>query len=162
MHSQSQLPNKTYLNYTFSMKKFIFLVITSLIFQQLAIAQNGERRGERIKAYRVAVFTEQLNLTADEAQVFWPIYNEYTDSKEALQDQYMPAKKLEDMSDAELEAQLLRHFEKEQRELDLEKDMISKLRKVLPLRKIVRIPSAERQFREALFKKLQERKDQRG
>ena len=65
------------------------------------------------------------------------------------------------MSDAELETQLVRHFERQQKELDLEKDMVAKLRKVMPLKKVVKVPNAERDFREAIFKKMQERKNER-
>jgi hypothetical protein len=60
------------------------------------------------------------------------------------------------MSDAEVEEQLKRHFELKQREIDLEREAYQKLRKVLPLRKIAKIPMAEREFRESLVKKLQE------
>ena len=65
------------------------------------------------------------------------------------------------MTDAEVEEQIKKHFEKKQRELDLEKDLYQKLRKVLPARKIVRIPSAEREFREALVKRLQENRERK-
>jgi hypothetical protein len=65
------------------------------------------------------------------------------------------------MTDAEVEEQIKRHFEKKQRELDLEKELYQKLRKVLPVRKIVKLPAAEREFREALVKRLQENRDKK-
>ncbi len=65
------------------------------------------------------------------------------------------------MSDAEVEEQIKLHFEQQQRELDLEKEVFQKLRKVLPLRKIAKLPQAEREFRESLLKKLQEAREQR-
>lgn len=122
---------------------------------------NAERRSERVQALRIAIFTEVLQLTPEEAQGFWPIYNEYLDKREALVQQYRPAKQLDAMSDAEVEEQIKLHFEQQQRELDLEKEVFQKLRKVLPLRKIAKIPQAEREFRESLLKKLQEAREQR-
>jgi hypothetical protein len=138
-------------------------ILCYLGFHAAALAQPGnpEARSERIQSYRIAVFTEVLRLTPEEAQGFWPVYNAYTDKREALQDQYKPAKQLDAMSDAELEEQIKRHFEKQQKDLDLEKTLYQDLRKILPLRKIARLPNAERQFRESLLKKMQEVREKR-
>ncbi len=136
------------------------LLITALIvsaFGVLAQAQvNPEQREARLAAFRAEVFTRVLNLTPEEAQAFWPVYNEYTDKREQAQQELRPAKQLDQMSDAEVEEQIKRHFEMKQRDLDLERDAYQKLRKVLPLRKIAKLPMAEREFRESLVKKLQE------
>lgn len=136
-----------------------FLIIG--VCATLSAQPNAERRNERVQALRIAIFTEVLQLTPEEAQGFWPIYNEYLDKREALVQQYRPAKQLDAMSDTEVEEQIKRHFEQQQRELDLEKEVFQKLRKVLPLRKIAKIPQAEREFRESLLKKLQEAREQR-
>lgn len=136
-----------------------FLIIG--VCATLSAQPNAERRSERVQALRIAIFTEVLQLTPEEAQGFWPIYNEYLDKREALVQQYRPAKQLDAMSDAEVEEQIKLHFEQQQRELDLEKEVFQKLRKVLPLRKIAKLPQAEREFRESLLKKLQEAREQR-
>jgi hypothetical protein len=60
------------------------------------------------------------------------------------------------MNDNEVEDYVKKYFELRSKELDLEKDLTQKLRKVLPLRKIAKIPVAEREFRESLVKRLQE------
>jgi hypothetical protein len=141
------------------MKKYLIIALALICGVQIAAAQQGnERREDRIKAFRVAVFTEKLNLSAEEAQVFWPIYNEFVEKRDALNDQLRPQKRLDEMSDAELEAQIAKHFERQQKELELERDMFTKLRKVLPVRKVAQIPQAERELRESIVKRLQERK----
>jgi hypothetical protein len=137
---------------------FLVLGLSAIV---LAQPGNPEARGERIQSYRIAVFTEVLQLTPDEAQGFWPVYNAYIDKREALQEQYKPSKQLDAMSDSEVEDQIKRHFEKQQKDLDLEKNLYQDLRKVLPLRKIARLPNAEREFRESLLKKLQEARERR-
>jgi hypothetical protein len=120
-----------------------------------------EARAEKIKAYRVAVFTEILNLSSEEAQGFWPIYNEYLDKRETLQKELKMTRQIDGMSDNEVEDYIKKYFELRNKELDLEKDLTQKLRKVLPLRKIAKIPVAEREFREALVQKLQEAREKR-
>lgn len=122
---------------------------------------DPEQREARLAAFRAEVFTRVLNLTPEEAQQFWPVYNEYTDKREQVQQDLRPGKQLDQMSDAEVEEQIRRHFEMKQRELDLEKEAYQKLRKVLPLRKVAKLPAAEREFRESLVKKLQEARERR-
>lgn len=140
------------------------LVVTILLCTAVtwAMAQrNPEMRDKKVQAYRVAVFTEVLNLTPTEAEGFWPIFNEYQDKREDVQAQLKPTAQLDGMNDAEVEEYVKKYFELRQREIDLEKDLGQKLRKVLPLRKIAKIPVAEREFRESLLKKLQENRQKR-
>jgi len=136
------------------MKRLFFIL--GLILSGSALWAQPENRDDRLKAYRIAIFTEVLALTPEEASGFWPVYNDYLDKREQMQEELRPKKKLELMSDNEVEDQVKRHFEMRQRDLDLEKDLYQKLRSVLSLRKIVKIPEAEREFREQLLIKLRE------
>lgn len=144
------------------MKRILLIALIFNVFGTALSAQpDPERREERIKAFRIAIFTEVLSLTSKEAEAFWPVYNEYTENKEKLAQQFKPVKPLDNMSDAEVEEQIKRHFERQARELDLEKELYQKLRSVLPARKIAKLPAAEREFRESLLKKLKELRDKR-
>jgi hypothetical protein len=46
-------------------------------------AQNGniDEKREKIKEYKVAFLTTELELTSAEAEKFWPIYNAYDDKQ---------------------------------------------------------------------------------
>lgn len=138
-------------------------VITALIVSMLATMAQGqpENREARLAAFRAEVFTRVLQLTPEEAQNFWPIYNELADKREQTQQELRPGKQLDQMSDAEVEDQIKRHFEMKQREIDLEREAYQKLRKALPIRKIAKLPMAEREFRESLVKKLQEARERK-
>jgi hypothetical protein len=51
-----------------------FLLFTILVFAVLFVsAQNGNR----LEALKIAYITNKLNLSPEEAQKFWPIYNQY-------------------------------------------------------------------------------------
>lgn len=145
-----------------TMRHFLLSLLVANVLPILASAQNpGDRRDERLAAFRAEVFTRVLKLTPEEAQNFWPLYNEFSDKREQAQEELRPAKQLDQMSDAEVEDQIKRHFERKQRELDIERDFYQKVRKVLPLRKIAKLPMAEREFRESLVKRLQEARERR-
>jgi hypothetical protein len=53
-----------------------FLLFTCFAFTMLiSVAQNGNR----LEALKIAYITKRLDLSPDEAQKFWPIYNQYAE-----------------------------------------------------------------------------------
>ena len=59
------------------MKKLI-TVICIIIFCTLSVsAQEKNESRDKIKALKVSYLTEQLSLTSEEAEKFWPIYNNH-------------------------------------------------------------------------------------
>jgi hypothetical protein len=60
------------------MKQILFFSIFVLLLAK-GIAQPPNRRAERIEALKVAFITQNLKLTAEEAQKFWPVYNSFID-----------------------------------------------------------------------------------
>ncbi len=45
----------------------------------LCNAQQQQSKQERLQALKVAFITKELKLTTEEAQQFWPVYNQYFD-----------------------------------------------------------------------------------
>lgn len=70
------------------MKKLLpilFLICTLPVFSQ---NEPGQDEGGRIEALKIAYITKKLNLSPEEAQRFWPIYNNYAgEMREARQEQ---------------------------------------------------------------------------
>jgi hypothetical protein len=63
----------------------LFLICTLSIFSQEP-APDGD--GNRIEALKIAYITKKLNLSPEEAQKFWPIYNNYAkEMREVRRDQ---------------------------------------------------------------------------
>ncbi len=124
---------------------FISISLTSF-------SQGGKK--EKIEALRVAFITQQLNLTSDESQKFWPVYNEYQDKTRAARKEFKTIattfnsdKEAQDFLDAEL---LFK-----QRELNLYKEYYEKFKKILPLKKVAQLRMAEEEFKKELLKQLQ-------
>ena len=59
------------------MKKFILILSVLLGSLSMAFAQDDQPGGERIKALYVAYVTQELKLTPDEAQKFWPLHTQF-------------------------------------------------------------------------------------
>jgi hypothetical protein len=59
-----------------SMKNGIILLVV-LIIHLSAFAQKPRMDGDKIKQLRIAFISEELELTTEEGQAFWPIFNDY-------------------------------------------------------------------------------------
>ena len=58
-----------------------------LILFLLIATTASAQRGDKIKAYKTAFLTESLELTSDEAEKFWPIYNAHEEKLRTLRKQ---------------------------------------------------------------------------
>lgn len=58
------------------MKKILLSALFFLNISYFCYAQ-GEARRNKIEAIQIAYLTKELALTPDEAEKFWPVYNEY-------------------------------------------------------------------------------------
>jgi hypothetical protein len=143
-----------------TMRKLFLTAFLLGLVPAFMLAQGGEKLRERIRAQRIAIYTDVLKLTSQEAEGFWPIYNQFLEDKESINKEQKAIRR-DNLSDAEAEAQVKKHIELRQRELDLEKDLIQKLRKVISMQKIVKIPEAERQFRQTVLEKVKEKAKER-
>ena len=57
--------------------KGIWSIIFCLTLNVSIFAQDHQERYEQIEAIKVAFITKKLDLTTEEAQKFWPVYNNY-------------------------------------------------------------------------------------
>ena len=109
------------------MKPYLFLCLTvvlaCLTTQSWAQPTEGNpKQGEKVEALRIAYITEKLQLTAAEAQVFWPIFNEHQAKVKSIRQKAKDENISDDAPDAALEKAILTHFEVEQQVLNLQKD----------------------------------------
>ena len=76
---------KLVLNQTLKMKKYILILFVILgSFSGIKAQDVNESKAERIQALKIAFITQKLQLTADEAQKFWPVYNQYDNEIRSL------------------------------------------------------------------------------
>jgi len=68
------------------MKKYLLIVLLALGNWFIANAQDGER----IQALKIAYLTKKLDLSPEEAQRFWPIYNKYTEEIRTVRQAHKP------------------------------------------------------------------------
>jgi hypothetical protein len=142
------------------MKKIVTLLI--LVFSVSIISAQQPKRDrkaviEKVKSMRVGFITNALDLTPEESQKFWPIYNQYESEKANLMKESIQTKDAVN-SDAEGSAFLTKYFEWKEKELALEKKYAEKFKTVLPVKKVGQLYVTEKKFRQEIMSKIAQKK----
>jgi hypothetical protein len=143
------------------MKEFILGLCFVCVCGVSLFAQPRDRGNAKIEAQKVAYITNRLDLTAEESAEFWPIYNQFQKKRKAISRKYKRTQRIENMSDPELEEQMISNFKKDQELLDLKKTYFEKLKKVLSIRKIATLHVAEREFKTTILDMMKDRRKER-
>lgn len=140
------------------MKRLMLLAVCVVWALAMQAQPGGGQLEERVEAQRVAFLTNRLSLTPEEAQQFWPVFNEYRKAMKEVRKDKRPDKAPENMTDKEADDFLVDAINAEEREFALRKDLVQKLRKFLPSRKIVMLFQAEEEFKKKLLNEVRERR----
>ena len=137
--------------------KKILIPVFALLLSVNLYAQKPNK--EKVKALKVAHITEQLDLTAKEAQVFWPVYNAHEEASNKLKEN-SGIKRLENIdaiSEAEAKAYLDKIVDMELSRQQLQKEYFTKLKTILSSKKILKLMDSERSFRRKMINEFKER-----
>lgn len=124
----------------------------------------NDKAKEKIKAFRIAFFTEKLALTPEESKNFWPLYDEFEQKQKAIRKQLkgLMDQDLSLLSDQQVTEMATKHLDLREAELKLEREYLGKFQTVMPTRKVVQLHRVERQFRDELLRIMQNRRDKQG
>ena len=138
------------------MKNFTILAVLTLLSLSNIQAQPKQKCNwqEKMMSEKIAFITMELQLTPEEAQVFWPVYNQINqknkEEQKAMNKAYRAmVKAMEEgsVSDKELNALLDDYLAAKQAHKEAGKGDVEKYRKVLPAKKVVKLYVAEENFR---------------
>ena len=141
------------------------LIIALLLSGFTALAQNTSQQDARSKleSARIALITERLGLTPEQAQQFWPIYNEYAEQRRLIQQEFRDARKGLDMNKlTEEQSRVLMkvRMDGKQRQLNLETKYGDRLMDVINTRQLMALKKAEDDFRAMIIRRIEQRKHQ--
>ncbi|HKX85412.1 MAG TPA: hypothetical protein VJL37_01985 [Flavobacterium sp.] len=139
----------------------IFFLLTVLS----GFSQDREDRIERVKALRVAFISDKLQLTPDEAQKFWPIFNQFDDKQSDLQKEKrqlmikLQSENATTLSEKE-SAKLMDEDERLENEIqNNRRKLVKDLQGVIPNQKILMLRQIEVEFKQKLLKQIQKRRE---
>ena len=147
------------------MKTKILFPIIFLLVASLSFSQGFKEKREKVKALKVAYITEQLELTTEEAQKFWPLYNAFDDKQaelrhekmRAILDRFKPGN-VEKLSEKDASNSLIQMEKIEEDLFNLKKKFIKDLQSVISAKKIIKLKKAEEDFNRELLKQMREKR----
>lgn len=139
------------------MKNFLFIVFFLFTSFYMGAQDRSEHR-EKIKALKTAYITEGLNLTAKEAQQFWPIYNEFDEKRRNLyRRERAEVQNIECMSEEKAESQLDEYVEIEREDYLLKKKYYNDLKKIFTAQRIMQLKKVEDEFNQKMMREYRAR-----
>ncbi len=120
--------------------KRLLLILFFLITVFLGVSQNGNR----LEALKIAYITNKLNLSPEEAQKFWPVYNLYSAEMKIVQQNAVR----NNTSELELD----------EASLNIRKKYNAQFAQVLPQSKVDLLFKSEKEFYKFVQKEMERRR----
>ena len=142
----------------FIMNSFLKTIIFSLLMLPFLAQAQGpfqdrlDKMEGKLEAQRAAYITNELELSSQESQAFWPIYNEWKAEEMKNRRKVDPETNTKTMTEAEADRVIQQMFEVQEKETEIRKTYFKKLRAAIPPQKLARLPAAERGFREQIVR----------
>ena len=145
------------------MKKITTILVALAAMACLSFTSHaswGDDWKEKLMAEKIAFLTLEVGLTPEEAQVFWPVYNQVEKEKdEAMFNVIRTYKEMskaleEKKNEKEVSVLLDKYLEAQKKLNEIENGVAEKYKAVLPVDKVVKLYVAEEKFRRQQIRKL--------
>ena len=141
----------------------LVLCMTPNSFGQENNREMKKEKKEKIEQMKISFITDELELSPDEAQKFWPIYNEMESKiKGEKKSQRKLEKELREnpatLSDADNKTKVTAIFDSEQKEIAIKREYYNKIGEQIGYKKSTKLLSLEQKFKRELMKQLKEKK----
>lgn len=143
------------------MKMKILILVAVVCGSSVSLFAQGklsEEKRQEFEAQKVAYFTQALELTPEEAAVFWPLYNEMTkkirEQDAKLRESQCETHKVKKLTEEQERQRVMDLLKYEQKMLDIKKEYYQKLLNAVPARKVARLDRTERKFHKQLLQRM--------
>jgi len=151
------------------MKNILCIVVFSIFAISVQAQPQRKEKFERIHAAKVAYMTDRLGLTTNQAERFWPVFNEYESERMAIRRKYYPnsnegeqGKKHGNLDKTEEDGMYMQSIEDnldlQQAQLDLKRKYNNEFLQILSAQQVSMLYKAEKEFRQLLIQKLREKR----
>ncbi len=143
------------------MKNYTAIRYVSLFFGLMLLvsltveAQNGGF--QKIENTKIALITNRLNLTPEQGQQFWPIYNEFDSKKRDIRKSYRKlVSEINTLTttDDKILTNLKETLSLQQKEVDLSKEYMTRFLKIINVRQLAELYKTEQLFTNMLIQRL--------
>ena len=142
-------------------KTFILTLVLALVIGTASASDNRQEDWkQKMMSEKIAFLTMEMGITPEEAQTFWPVYNQVDKERdEAMRKVFKTFKALEealasDKGDKEVSKLLDDYRNALEKQGDIEKNAYQQYAKVLPVKKLAKLYVGEEKFRRQHIRKL--------
>ncbi len=142
------------------MKRYVILLLFIHLLAGKVLAQSKEAM-KKIESARIALITERLNLTPEQAEKFWPVYREFSQKRMTLRKELRDTRKnaeRPDLTEEESRKIMAQALDIRQKEVNLEKEYSKRFQRVISTQQILQLRNAEKDFQQMLLRRLQHEK----
>lgn len=136
----------------------LFITTIIIVFTIQSFAQQGMRVPdyEKLKAEKVAYISTQIDFSVEDAQVFWPIYNEFDKkNNELLVEEHKLRMEMRtndsSLTDDEIEKTLDRMIAIDEEKSKIRSEYHIRFKKILTIKQLMNLYRAENGFRRTLL-----------
>jgi len=128
-------------------------------------SQNiSEEKRKKIESQKIAFITKALDLSSEEAQVFWPVYNDFSDEMKTIRKKrrevFSKARKnRSSLTEKEIGIIIDERLKMEQETLDLKVKYNKEFQEVISNKQISALYHAEEEFKKELLHRIKKGKD---
>lgn len=142
---------------------FILTLALAACIGTVSSAHHSCQKGDwkkKIQSEKIAFLTTEIDITPEEAQAFWPVYNKVeAEMDKAMHEVFETFKELdkaleEGRSEKDISTLLNKYLDAQDRQKVLSADRAEKYLKVLPAEKVARLLIGEEKFRRHHIRKL--------
>ncbi len=144
-------------------RTFILSFVLAFILGTTAMSASDTDQNDwkqKMMCEKIAFLTMEMGITPEEAQEFWPVYNQVNKERDAAMHKVFKSfKALEDAvsagkSEKELDKLLENYLDAIKEQGEVEKDAYDDYAKVLPVEKLAKLYVGEEKFRRQHIRKL--------
>jgi len=141
--------------------RYFIIILFIIVFSGSESVGQVQNYLEKLESLRIAFFTERLDLTPDEAEKFWPVYKDYNNRREKINEDrrmiYRNAIRNDhSLTEDEIRESLEKFINLQKEETALSEMFNQKFLEILPPRKVLRIYITENQFKAFILNEIKE------
>lgn len=129
-----------------------------ILFVFSSFVSYGQGRNQKFEAKKIAWLTTKLQLSTDEAKVFWPIYNDYTKELSSLRKErakevisFRKTQEIDNYSDEQIQELIQNDFDFRQKNLNIERKYYNRFKSELPLKVIGKFYRAQEAYKKEIL-----------
>jgi hypothetical protein len=140
-----------------AMKKITpYLTLIFLLLAGTVMAQRPNQNidPEKLQAARIAFITSRIDLKPEQAERFWPIFNKYTEQREASMKSISQLNRgSEAISEEDAKTRIQKRLQLQQKLIDEEKAFVTEVSKVITSKQVLMLHDIARDFNRYIYQR---------